>query len=86
MNKINNKVFTIGYGKVKKVKIGKLNPLVFIGGPCAIESEKHSLMMASRIKKICKKLDIQYIFKSCFNKDSRSSPESFNQKFVTLRQ
>ena len=78
MNKINTKEFIIGYGRVKKVKIGKLNPLVFIGGPCAIESEEHSLMMASRIKKICEKLNIQYIFKSCFNKDSRSSPESFN--------
>ena len=51
---------------------------MFIGGPCAIESEKHSLMIATRIKKICVKLNIRYIFKSCFNKDSRSSPESFN--------
>ena len=34
--------------------------------------------MAIKIKKICQKLDIQYIFKSCYNKDSRSSPESFN--------
>ena len=78
MNSIIQKEFLIGYGNVKKVKIGNFNPLVFIGGPCAIESEKHSLMMASRIKKICEKLNIQYIFKSCFNKDSRSSPESFN--------
>ena len=72
------KEFLIGYGNVKKVKIGKFNPLVFIGGPCAIESEKHSLVMALRIKKICEKLNIKFIFKSCFNKDSRSSPESFN--------
>lgn len=78
MTSIIQKEFLIGYGNVKKVKIGKFNPLVFIGGPCAIESEKHSLMMASKIKKICDKLKIGYIFKSCFNKDSRSSPESFN--------
>ena len=41
-NNIIQKEFLIGYGNVKKVKIGKFNPLVFIGGPCAIESEKHS--------------------------------------------
>lgn len=78
MSSIIQKEFSVGYGNVNKVKIGKFNPLVFIGGPCAIESEKHSLMMASRIKKICDKLNIKFIFKSCFNKDSRSSPESFN--------
>ena len=78
MTKIKEKEFIIGYGSVKKVKVGKNNPLLFIGGPCAIESEKHSLKMASRIKKICDRLKIQFIFKSCYNKDSRSSPESFN--------
>ena len=78
MNNIKLKEFTIGYGKVKKAKVGKYNPLVFIGGPCAIESRDHSLKMASRIKKICDKLKIGFVFKSCFNKDCRSSPESFN--------
>ena len=78
MNKIKSKDFSIGYGKVKKVKVGKHNPLVFIGGPCAIESRDHSLKMASRIKKICEKLKIGFVFKSCFNKDCRSSPDSFN--------
>tara|TARA_Y100001970_G_scaffold293656_1_gene442019 strand:+ start:14577 stop:15458 length:882 start_codon:yes stop_codon:yes gene_type:complete len=78
MHKIKKKEFNIGYGNVKKVKVGKFNPLLFIGGPCAIESLSHSLKMASRIKKICDKLKIQFIFKSCYNKDSRSSPESFN--------
>ncbi len=73
-----SKVFSIGYGGVKKVKVGGGNPLLFIGGPCAIESRKHSLYMASKIKKICDNLKISYIFKSCYNKDSRSSPESFN--------
>ena len=78
MKKQKQKEFIIGYGNVKKVKIGKYNPLVFVGGPCAIESESHSLRMASRIKKICDKHKIGFVFKSCFNKDCRSSPESFN--------
>ena len=78
MQRIKSKEFLIGYGNVEKIKIGKNNPLVFIGGPCAIESRQHSLKMASRIYKICKKLNIKFVFKSCYNKDSRSSPESFN--------
>ena len=78
MQKIKFKEFQIGYGNVEKVNVGKNNQLVFIGGPCAIESKEHSLRMASRIYKICKKLKIKFVFKSCYNKDSRSSPESFN--------
>ena len=78
MSNLKIKKFSIGESPVKKISIGGYNSLVFIGGPCAIESEKHSLMMASKIKRICDKLKIQYIFKSCYNKDSRSSPESFN--------
>ena len=78
MINLKSKEFSIGYGDVKKVKVGKSNPLVFIGGPCAIESREHSLKMAKKINKICQKHKIQFIFKSCYNKDSRSSPESFN--------
>lgn len=71
------KKIIIGYGKVKKAIISNDSPLVFIGGPCAIESESHTLFMADKIKKICDKLKIQFIFKSCYNKDCRSSPNSF---------
>ena len=33
------KKIKVGYGKVKKISIGSKEPLVFIGGPCAIESK-----------------------------------------------
>ena len=42
----------ISNDQVKKVEIGK-DRLVFIGGPCAIESLDHSLFMAEKILKIC---------------------------------
>ena len=71
------KEFLIGYGNAKKVAIGKFKPLVFIGGPCAIESLEHCLKIGSSIKKICNQLKIQFIFKACYNKDCRSSPDSF---------
>ena len=72
------KDITIGYGEVRKVLIGTKNPLVFIGGPCAIESEDHTLFMAEKINEICLDLDIPWIFKSCYDKDCRSAPDSFH--------
>ena len=59
-------------------EISSNSDLKFIGGPCAIESLDHSLMMAEKINNICNKLEIKWIFKSCYDKDCRSSPSSFN--------
>ena len=73
-----NKIVNVGYGKVSTVKIGARLPLVFIGGPCAIESRDHAFFMADRIKKICKKVGIKFIYKSCYDKDCRSSSSSFH--------
>jgi len=53
-------------------------PLAFIGGPCAIESREHAFKMADLIGNICNKLKIPWIYKSCYDKDCRSSPESFH--------
>ena len=72
------KYIEIGYGNVEKLQIGENLPLIFIGGPCAIESKNHSLMMAKEIKRICNNVGIKFIFKSCYDKDCRSSPESFH--------
>ena len=71
-------VIEVGYGKVNKVKIGGGNKLVLIGGPCAIENRDHAFMMAERIGKICSELEIDWVYKSCYDKDCRSSPDSFH--------
>lgn len=72
------KKIIIGYGSVKKVMVGDKEPLAFFGGPCAIESKDHALFMADAIGKICEKLGVSWVYKSCFDKDCRSSPESFH--------
>jgi 2-dehydro-3-deoxyphosphooctonate aldolase (KDO 8-P synthase) len=72
------KIISVGYGKVAKVPIGGRLPLAFIGGPCAIESRDHALKMAERISKICNRLEMPWIYKSCYDKDCRSSPDSFH--------
>ena len=73
-----SKTIEIGYGKVKRVKIGGGGKLVLIGGPCAIENRDHAFMMADRIGKICDELSVDWIYKSCYDKDCRSSPDSFH--------
>ena len=68
----------VGRDDVQKVIVGEKQPLTLIAGPCAIESERHSLEMACAIQDITRRLGIQYIFKSCYNKDCRSSIKSFH--------
>lgn len=73
-----HKVIKVGYGKVEQVQIGAKLPLAFIGGPCAIESREHAFKMAEEIGKICRRVGIPWIYKSCYDKDCRSSPDSFH--------
>ena len=72
------KTIEVGYGDVARVKIGKGLPLAYIGGPCAIESRDHAFKMAEMIAEICQRVNIQWIFKACYDKDCRSSPDSFH--------
>lgn len=60
------------------ITIGNNSDLVIIAGPCAIESYDHSMKMAELIDKVCKKYNIKWIFKACYDKDCRSSPSSFH--------
>ena len=75
---IKPKFVEIGYDqKVKKVFVGEDHPLALIGGPCAIESRDHAFFMAESIGKIVNELNIPWVYKSCYDKDCRSAPESF---------
>ena len=69
-----SKVISVGYGDVEPVEIGGSNELVYLGGPCAIENRDHTFFMAEKIKAICEEVGIKLIFKSCYDKDCRSSP------------
>lgn len=75
---MSKRIIEVGYGNVEKVKIGANLPLAYIGGPCAIETREHTFKMARDIKAICDRLDIPWIFKACYDKDCRSSPDSFH--------
>ncbi|MGE3770874.1 MAG: 3-deoxy-8-phosphooctulonate synthase [Bdellovibrionales bacterium] len=63
---------------MKAVTVGDVTfandkPFVLIAGPCQIESRDHAFMMAEKIKTICDKLKIPFIYKSSYDKANRSS-------------
>lgn len=62
---------------IKKFAIGKGNPLTVMCGPCVIESEDHVMRAAEELKKIYSAYNIQYIFKSSYDKANRSSIQAF---------
>jgi 2-dehydro-3-deoxyphosphooctonate aldolase (KDO 8-P synthase) len=51
--------------------------LFVIAGPCSIESEALCLNVARRLKTVCAKLGLPYIFKASFDKANRTSGKSF---------
>ncbi len=62
--------------KVKDIEISNNNPFTLIAGPCVLESKDHAFFMAEEILKITKKLNINLIYKSSFDKANRSSTKS----------
>jgi len=52
-------------------------PLFLIAGPCVVESRELQLETAGRLKELCGRLDVHFIFKSSYDKANRSSGESF---------
>jgi len=65
------------YSGGKPVDIKNNNNLFLIAGPCVVESEKLCMDIARKIKDICGKLNIPYIFKASYKKANRTSGGSF---------
>jgi 2-dehydro-3-deoxyphosphooctonate aldolase (KDO 8-P synthase) len=69
--------------KPKPVKIGRgvtaggKTPLFLIAGPCVIESEEHVLFLARRIKAVCARLKLPFVFKASYDKANRTSLRSY---------
>ena len=51
--------------------------MVLFAGPCAAESYDLCMETGSQVKEICKKLNIDYVFKSSFDKANRTSAGSY---------
>ena len=62
--------------KLRDFEIGG-DKLTILAGPCAIESQEILEETAQGLKEITKELDINFVFKSSFDKANRSSITSF---------
>ncbi|MBS6602791.1 MAG: 3-deoxy-8-phosphooctulonate synthase [Brachyspira sp.] len=62
--------------KLRNFEIGG-DKLTILAGPCAIESQEILNQTAEKLKEITEKLDINFVFKSSFDKANRSSITSF---------
>jgi len=61
----------------RPVVVGSGQPLLLIGGPCALESEDLAREVAETMMEICGRLGISYVFKASFDKANRTSLSSY---------
>ena len=57
--------------------VGLDRPLFLIAGPCVIESRAMAFDTAGQLQEICRKLGINFIYKSSYDKANRSSGKSY---------
>jgi 2-dehydro-3-deoxyphosphooctonate aldolase (KDO 8-P synthase) len=63
--------------KLADFEIGLDKPFFLIAGTCVVESEQMTIDTAGKLKEICAKLKIPFIYKSSYDKANRSSGKSF---------
>lgn len=62
--------------KINNFSISNNKPFTLIAGPCVLESYEHANFMVKEIKAICNKLNINFIYKTSFDKANRTSIDS----------
>jgi 2-dehydro-3-deoxyphosphooctonate aldolase (KDO 8-P synthase) len=59
------------------ITCGLGHPLLWILGPCVIESRELTLSIAGRLRKLAEQLHLPIVFKASFDKANRTSAKSF---------
>jgi 2-dehydro-3-deoxyphosphooctonate aldolase (KDO 8-P synthase) len=62
---------------IGSLSVGGGHPLVFIAGPCVIESHEHVVEMALAVRDIARRTGVPMIFKASYDKANRTSRRSF---------
>lgn len=58
-------------------EVGLNQPFFLIAGPCVIESEQFAIDTAGELKELTQRLNINFIYKSSFDKANRTSGKSY---------
>ena len=61
---------------IKNLVIDNNKAFTLIAGPCVIESKEHALKTADKLANICSDLELEFIYKSSFDKANRTSINS----------
>lgn len=64
--------------QIKNISTNSDNNFFLIAGPCIIEDEKTTFVIAETLKKITTKLNIPFIFKASYKKANRTKIASFS--------
>src|SRR5690349_12753726 len=62
---------------IGKVQCGPGQPLLWIAGPCVIESHELTLRIAETLRQLADRLRLPLVFKASFDKANRTSGKSF---------
>ncbi len=62
--------------KVDQLSIANDRPMTLIAGPCQMESRDHAFEMCGALKELTKRLGLQFIYKTSFDKANRTSLKS----------
>jgi 2-dehydro-3-deoxyphosphooctonate aldolase (KDO 8-P synthase) len=62
---------------IGNIQCGPGHPLVWIAGPCVIESHDLTLQIAETLRRLADRLKLPLIFKASFDKANRTSSKSF---------
>ena len=65
-----------------KLKESKLN---LIAGPCVLESKEHAFHMSGALTEICDELEINFIYKTSFDKANRTSKDSYRGAYGLIK-
>lgn len=68
---------------VKDFFIGEGEPLTICAGPCVIESEDHCFQCAKTLKSMFAESNVNFVFKSSYDKANRTSGQSFRGLGIT---
>jgi 2-dehydro-3-deoxyphosphooctonate aldolase (KDO 8-P synthase) len=60
-----------------QLQVGDGQPLLLVAGPCVIETEDVCLRIARRLRDLCARLGLGYVFKASFDKANRTSLSAY---------
>ncbi|MDP8956831.1 MAG: 3-deoxy-8-phosphooctulonate synthase [Actinomycetota bacterium] len=60
-----------------RLVVGRSETLALVGGPCVIEDRDSTIRLAERIRDLCLRAGVGFVFKASFDKANRSSIDSF---------